>query len=266
MWEVGKMESKRIKGFTLIELLIVVAIIAILAAIAVPNFLEAQTRAKTARVKADQRTIATAIESYAIDYSVAPIGQMEQGSMAPPNTTNSPWDIKAKVYSRMTTPIAYITSVPQDPFYMARVIPASPRTGVASYVETDTEKAYDYFEYNYTFGWHMAAPVGLLPAGFMANNYGKHWFPYQPANPSLPGYVPPRGFYGPFQKGIMWSLSSSGPTRKLPNISTFNWGINRILAIPDENAAIYVGGFYDPTNGTVSPGMIARSTRGIEPS
>ncbi len=55
------------KGFTLIELLIVVAIIAILAAIAVPNFLEAQTRAKNSRVMADLRTVATALETYKID-------------------------------------------------------------------------------------------------------------------------------------------------------------------------------------------------------
>lgn len=57
------------KAFTLIELLIVVAIIAILAAIAVPNFLEAQTRAKVARILSDQRTYATALETYMIDHS-----------------------------------------------------------------------------------------------------------------------------------------------------------------------------------------------------
>ena len=57
------------RGFTLIELLIVVAIIAILAAIAVPNFLEAQTRAKITRVKSDLRTLATGVESYMVDHN-----------------------------------------------------------------------------------------------------------------------------------------------------------------------------------------------------
>ena len=60
-------------AFTLIELLIVVAIIAILAAIAVPNFLEAQTRAKVTRCKSDMRTIATALEAYFVDWNRYPL-------------------------------------------------------------------------------------------------------------------------------------------------------------------------------------------------
>lgn len=65
------MERKR-TGFTLIELLIVVAIIAILAAIAVPNFLEAMTRAKVSRVKSDLRAAATCMETYAVDNNAYP--------------------------------------------------------------------------------------------------------------------------------------------------------------------------------------------------
>src|SRR5437763_4530938 len=65
-WSTRKPALRR-TGFTLIELLIVVAIIAILAAIAVPNFLEAQTRSKVSRVRADQRSMATAIEAYYVD-------------------------------------------------------------------------------------------------------------------------------------------------------------------------------------------------------
>jgi type II secretion system protein G len=57
----------RKRGFTLIELLIVVAIIAILAAIAVPNFLEAQVRSKVSRVKSDMRSIDTALQAYYVD-------------------------------------------------------------------------------------------------------------------------------------------------------------------------------------------------------
>jgi Tfp pilus assembly protein PilE len=58
-------------GFTLIELLIIVATITILAAIAVPNFLEAQTRSKVARTHMDMAELAHALEAYRIDHGAS---------------------------------------------------------------------------------------------------------------------------------------------------------------------------------------------------
>lgn len=107
-------------GFTLIELLIVVAIIAILAAIAVPNFLEAQTRAKVSRAAADMRTLSTALETYQIDHnkpmSTVVVGG---GALTGPSLVNSALTGNGWVsyrFLRLTTPIAYMNSVLADVF------------------------------------------------------------------------------------------------------------------------------------------------------
>ena len=105
------------RAFTLIELLIVVAIIAILAAIAVPNFLEAQIRSKIARAKSDLRTLALACETYRIDDSKYPI--MPQNPSA--NNQNIvkahrwPWEYGQ--WYMLSTPIAYITAPPKDALF-----------------------------------------------------------------------------------------------------------------------------------------------------
>src|SRR3984885_4270135 len=58
-------------GFTLVEIMIVVAIIALLAAIAVPNFLRARKRSQATRVLEDLRMIDSAIDQYAIETNKA---------------------------------------------------------------------------------------------------------------------------------------------------------------------------------------------------
>jgi type II secretion system protein G len=97
------------RGFTLIELLIVIAIILILISIALPNFLEAQVRAKVARAKGEIRSLSTAMQSYFLDFNIYPC-ETEA------DMYSTKWNRNSRGHLWLTSPIKYISDVPADPF------------------------------------------------------------------------------------------------------------------------------------------------------
>ena len=169
------------KAFTLIELLIVVAIIAILAAIAVPNFLEAQVRSKVSRAKSDMRSLATAIESYAVDNKhypsmVAPNYLDGDGFLNGPSVFNPGELGVSSRFIWLTTPQPYITSVFRDPFINPSVKYAYDPYG-------DILPTYDTYDY--------VSARTLSPSGALGGQ---------------------RGAAG--CSGAMWHIVSAGPDKK----------------------------------------------------
>lgn len=162
-------------GFTLIELLIVVAIIAILAAIAIPNFLMAQVRAKVSRAQGELRTLATALESYRVDQTMYPLVW---------NGFNGPFLLEDR-WAQLTTPVAYISSIPEDPFGDKGVTVSDP--GNFRY------KTYDYVSYGNDNSYHS------LYNGFFAPLFNKgfsreiKWYATSQGPDLLPGLAPGGG-------------------------------------------------------------------------
>src|SRR3984893_6132980 len=103
--------TKLQKGFTLIELMIVIAIIAILAAILIPNFIHARAESQTAACEGNEKQIATAMEEYAVD---------NQGTYT------------------SALPVLYLAVTPKDPVNNANYVINATAGAYGSYQIADT--------------------------------------------------------------------------------------------------------------------------------
>jgi prepilin-type N-terminal cleavage/methylation domain-containing protein len=243
------------KGFTLIELLIVVAIIAILAAIAVPNFLEAQTRAKVARVKSDQRTLATAIESYFVDHGIYPVNSNGPAGDSAINSNSF------RTMTVLSTPIAYISNaLLPDPF-PSNFAPEGSGGDVYSYVSATDSNAEAVIQDILVDGPPLTGAAAVFGAAAGAF----------PTGAALIGSLSQAK--GDLLKSLGWSLTSQGPDRISRNQEiVIDLGGNPSSPGLTYGAAAFVislgeqtanPAIYDPTNGTVSRGDIIRTGKGI---
>ena len=131
--------KKKQGGFTLIELMVVIVIIGILVAIALPNFIGAQDRAKVSSVKANMHTFQTALETYGVDW----------GGNYPDNVTNLQTEAtNGKYWKAFSNPFTSMSTTPATMRDSAAVIAAAPAR--AGMVEFDaTSDVTKYFIYGY---------------------------------------------------------------------------------------------------------------------
>jgi prepilin-type N-terminal cleavage/methylation domain-containing protein len=189
--------TKQQSGFTLIELLIVIAIILILIGIALPNFLEAQNRAKVVRVRGEFKSIDTAMVAYR---QINPHYPVTEPTGKSPFVRKSYWPSGPRIRFayELTTPIKFLSTVNFiDPF-------------IGNWAQSDqhNDREYSYYYLNYeTFSLHRPTTHNTFDAWCLCSwaldrvDSGCSWFPQLVVNSKKAGVAIDYGalvvFYSP---------------------------------------------------------------------
>jgi prepilin-type N-terminal cleavage/methylation domain-containing protein len=208
-------------GFTLIELLIVIAIILILIAIALPNFLEAQVRARITNAMGEMRSIEPAIAAYFQDWKRYPRDGFELPSISGYYPEENP-----RIWVQLTSPIKYFSTIPLDEFHSA-------------YKDTNNLQRSDKHQtYRYYAAWWRCLALGGTPVQKS-----------EKCNQLPKGSNYDSDFLG---KWIIWS---PGPNR----VHDFGeWAMYKPLARVGWSVTSGSSPVYSATNGTVSDGDIVK--------
>lgn len=215
----GNVKGRR-AGFTLIELLIVIAIILILIGIALPNFLEAQIRARVTKAKAEIRSLQTCFESYNQDWKVYPRGCIT----GHPVKCSHNWGFVAE---NLTTPIKYISGINDDLFAVNYAV-----QGIMGEVPV----GHPYAKYRTTrrLVWNALNPNEAPKAPVPKDKIAPPWKLYDTMNPTV-------------YKSKHYLIASLGPDHSEDIIPQYIFGAKYLV-----NSE-----FYSPTNGTTSKGDLA---------
>lgn len=177
----------RVHGLTLVELLMVVGILMVVASLALPNFQDAVTRARVARVRADFTTYAMAIEAYRVDHNTVPRMRHWDFYQDPHFDVLFDEPVYGLLSQVLTTPVAYVSNVlALDPFMeKEQLAPLDIRLytyqDLATYCARNPDSKYWPKVRDFYGDWRMAS-VGPDRTFIQGNiKYGAN-LPYDPTN------------------------------------------------------------------------------------